>query len=114
MKEGGFELLPAEEMRRKYGLVAANRQDIALDPSLVPADLRHLIPLAELWGVGDDLIREDLLARAPRAAVEDLKRIVAENEDRLEAWLAGPAAAGPKFSREYTAFTAMLMAADCG
>jgi hypothetical protein len=50
-----FEILPAGEMRAKYGLKAENRPTIILDAGKVPVALRHLIPLAESFGVSDDL-----------------------------------------------------------
>mgnify|MGYP000331645806 CR=1 FL=1 len=112
MKKSGFDLLSVEEMRRKYGLVAENRPTIRLSAENVPKELRHLIPLAELWGVSDDLIRDDMVKTAPRIAIDDLKRTIEEHDDLLDDWLAGPEAQGPKYSAEYTAFSAMRMAAD--
>ena len=112
MKEGDYELLSVDEMRKKYGLTAAHRPAFTLDPEHVPEALRHLIPYAELWGVSDDLIRDDVMSKASPVALEDLKRVVKQHEAVLEQWLAGPAAEGPHFSKEYVAFTALLMAAD--
>jgi hypothetical protein len=60
-----FEVLPAGEMRKKYGLTAENRPIIKLDPAKVPEPLRHLIPLAERFGISDDLIREDYMDKTP-------------------------------------------------
>lgn len=113
MKKDGFELLSAGDMRRKYGLTLDRRPKITLDPDLVPEKLRHLIPLAEFWGIDDDLIRDDLVRSSPPDAIHDLKRIVAEHDDLLDQWLAGPEAKGPSFSREYLAFSAMRLASDC-
>jgi hypothetical protein len=113
MEEDGYELLSVEDMRRKYGLVAANRPTIRLDPSRVPEGLRHLVPYAELWGVGDDLIRDDLVSSAPPEAIEELQRVVRAHDHLLDEWLAGPEAEAPDgFSEEYLAFTCMRMAAD--
>jgi hypothetical protein len=112
MEKDGYELLSVEEMRKKYGLTASNRPTIHLNPAKVPAPLRHLIPFAELWGVKDDLIRDDLVRNAPKAAIEDLQSIIERYEDLLDEWLAGPEAEGPEFSEEYLAFSAMRMAAD--
>lgn len=112
MRKGDFELLSVERMRKKCGLTAAGRSAIHLDPQRVPEQLRHLIPYAELWGINDDLIREDMVRNAPREAIEALQRIVAEHDDLLDDWLAGPEADGPRFSEEYLAFSAMRMAAD--
>lgn len=107
-----FELLSVEEMRRKYGLVAANRPVVPLNPERVPEALLSLVPYAELWGVGDDLIRDDMVRGAPREAIEDLKRVVQAHDDLLDEWLAGPEADSPTPSAEYLAFSAMRMAAD--
>jgi hypothetical protein len=35
----------------------------ALDPGKVPEPLRHLVPLARRWGVGDDVERMELIER---------------------------------------------------
>ncbi len=112
MKRGRFELATVEELRRKYGLSAANRPTLRLNPERVPEALRHLIAYAEFWGVADDLMRDDLVKKSSEDAIEDLKRVVAEHDDLLDEWLAGPEAAGPTFSDEYRAFSAMRMAAD--
>ena len=112
MKDGDYEILPAGEMRRKYGLTAENRPLIKLDPANVPESLRHLIPLAERFGISDDLIRADYVRKAPGTDIEELRRIVQEHDDLFDEWLAGPAAVGPEFSAEYLAFTCMRMAAD--
>lgn len=107
-----FELLSVEEMRQKYGLVAANRPVLHLTPANVPEKLRHLIPLAELWGVGDDLIRDDMVRCASREAIAELKHLVEAHDDLLDEWLAGPEADDPSPSDEYLAFSTMRMAAD--
>jgi hypothetical protein len=112
MEDKRFELLSVEEMRRKYGLVTANRPAIHLDPARVPEGLRPFIPFAELWGVGDDLIREDMVREAPHEAIAELKRVVQANDDLLDEWLAGPEADSANPSEEYLAFSAMRMAAD--
>jgi len=107
------ELLSVEEMRKKYGLVAENRQYIKLDKEKVPVALRHLIPYAELWGVSDDLIRQDMINKAPIEAVEELIGIVKDHADLLDEWLAGPESENlNNLSDEYLAFSAMRMAAD--
>ena len=108
----GFEVLPAEEMRRKYGLCAENRPAIKLDPARVPKQLHVMIPLAEKFGVSDDLIRNDLFAKTPRAELEKLKKPIDRFEKTLDKWLAGPEADGPDYSPEYVAFSAMRMGAD--
>jgi hypothetical protein len=57
-------IAPASQLQRKYGLYAKNRPVIRLDPEQVPVYLRPLITLAEKWGIGDDIIRNDCIAVA--------------------------------------------------
>ena len=107
-----FEVLPAGEMRAKHGLTAENRPTIILDAGKVPVALRHLIPLAERFGISDDLIRQDILAGTTTEELEAMRQAVRPHEDAFDAWLAGPEADGPGFSNEYIAFTCLRMAAD--
>ena len=110
--ESDFEVLPAGKMREKYGLTAGNRPTIKLASAKVPKSLRPLIPLAERFGISDDLIRTDYMNNVTATDLAELQRIVEENNDQLDEWLAGHAADGPTFSKEYIAFTCMRMAAD--
>lgn len=112
VREGNYEILPAGEMRAKYGLTAENRPTIVLDEAKVPPVLRALIPLAERFGISDDLIREDVVAKTPGSELEAIRKAVEAHSDALDEWLAGPEADGPKLSDEYIAFSALRMAAD--
>ena len=112
MHEKGFKVLPAGEMRARYGLTAENRPTIHLDAANVPPLLRPLIPLAERFGIADDLIREDVVAKTPDAELETMRLAVDAHSDAFNEWLAGPEAEGPRFSLEYIAFSALRMAAD--
>src|SRR5438046_493049 len=98
-----WEVLPSAEMRKKYGLYAENRPTIKLQPKNVPAKLRVLIPLAEQFGVSDDLIREDILSKTSKNDLEELQTTIERYDDLLDEWLAGPEADGPNFSDEYIA-----------
>jgi hypothetical protein len=111
--EEQWEVLPAGVMRRKYGLHAENCPIIKLNPKRVPESLRELIPLAERFGIPDDLIRDDLFDKTPKRELSKLKRTLAECDHLLNEWLAGPEADGPRFSEEYIAFSAMRMGVDC-
>lgn len=111
--DGGYEILPAGEMRLKYGLVADKRSVIKLDPKRVPKELHPLIPLAEKFGEPDDLIREDLFSKAPKHELAVLKQTLTRHDRQLDNWLAGPEANGPEFSIEYIAFAAMRMGVYC-
>lgn len=83
-----------------------------LDPRRVPEGLRTLIPLAECFGIADDVARERLVRAASAQERDALIAAVRNNEDALDSWLAGPEASRTEFSDEYIAFTAMRMAAD--
>ncbi|PIG09828.1 hypothetical protein [Comamonas sp. 26] len=83
-----------------------------IDSQRVPAALRHLIPLAQKFGISDDLAREAIVSSSSMAEIKVLKQAVQANNALLDAWLAGPEATDPCFSNEYIAFSAMRMAAD--
>ncbi|MBL4688258.1 MAG: hypothetical protein JKY37_26965 [Nannocystaceae bacterium] len=101
-----------DDMTRKYADFLNGERGKSLDPSNVPARLRAYVPLAELWGVTDDLDREQLVERAPEAAKQDLAAAIERVDDDLDDWLAGPQADDPAPTAEYLAFSAMRMAAD--
>jgi hypothetical protein len=58
-----------------------------LDPQNVPADLRHLIPLAQQWGIGDDVERLAKVDGATPAQRADLRGVVAPQQTRITQWL---------------------------
>jgi hypothetical protein len=58
-----------------------------LDTSNVPGDLRHLVPLAERWGIGDDVERNAAVDRATPAERTELERAVTPVHARITAWL---------------------------
>jgi hypothetical protein len=102
----------AGEPQTQYAHTDENVTRICLESQRVPRSLRHLIPLAERFGISDDLMRGDVLARTARADLDVLRRAVADHAHLLDEWLAGPEAVGPYYSDEYVAFSAMRMAAD--
>ena len=53
----------------------------------VPEDLRHLVPLAERWGIGDDVDRNAAVDRATPAERAELERAIASSDARITAWL---------------------------
>lgn len=85
---------------------------MALNRRNVPAKLHALIPLAERFGVTDDLERERLVLAALPEEIAELRAAVARHDDDLDSWLAGREASGPEWSAEYLAFSAMRIAAD--
>jgi acetyl-CoA acetyltransferase len=81
------EIVPAHLLQRKHGLYAENRPVIRLDPARVPDHLRDLIPLAEKWGIGDDIIRFDFEEKSSASERDELVRAVAPRLAEIEAWL---------------------------
>jgi hypothetical protein len=108
-----FEVGPADYLRRKYKLDRHHRPSLSLNKENVPEDLWPLIPLAERWGVSDSLTRTDIVDHACPDDLRLLKEAVRQFGPQLNSWLAGPEAAGPEFSEEYIAFSAMRMLVDC-
>ncbi len=105
-------ILTAEQMRAWYGTFYDQSPMIKLDPSKVPPRFWHLLPYAELWGVADDCLRENLVTDAPSAVRQNLRDVVMPFDRALDDWLAGPEADTPEPSEEYIAYSAMRMAAD--
>jgi hypothetical protein len=83
-----------------------------VDPTNVPPNLHHLIPLAEHFGISDDSERLRSVCCASPAELQQLRQTVLDHDELLDAWLAGPESSGPTFSNEYILFSAMRMAAD--
>jgi hypothetical protein len=111
-KKKRFDVLSVGELRAKYYSPDEQPPHIRLNPQIVPEALRVLIPHAEKWGISDDILRLDAVRKAPPNEIADLRKIVAEFDDLLDEWLAGPEAQSPSPSREYLAFSNMRMAAD--
>lgn len=111
-REPQYDVGSGKELREKYGLAAKNRPVTKLDATRVPVELRGLIPYAEAWGEGDDLIRAELIEQANYQSLQDLVAAL-EQFDReiLSVWLAGPQADVPsEMTAEYLAFSALRLA----
>jgi hypothetical protein len=104
-------ILPASELQRQYGLYAENRPTIRLDPRKVPAELRDLVPLAEIWGIGDDIIRFDLVQKASESEQRSLMAGLENRTQAVQAWL-GSQPPEADLSEEAAAFMYMLSALD--
>jgi hypothetical protein len=108
-----FEVLTTAELLRRYRAAGIAAQPVDFDEAEVPVAVRHLIPLAHIWGEGDDVLREQMENAAPREQLVHLKRAVSAVDDDLDAWLTSPEAlgrAGP--TAAYLAFTNLRMVAD--
>ena len=60
---------------------------LQLDASKVPEDLRSLVPLAERWGIGDDVDRNAKVDKATDAERAELKNAIDPVSTRITAWL---------------------------
>jgi hypothetical protein len=78
---------PASELQRKHGLYAESRPTIQLDAERVPQHLRHLISLAETWGIGDDIIRNDFIAKASDSDKRALHDAFYGPYEQITSWL---------------------------
>jgi hypothetical protein len=84
-----------------------------LDPTKAPESCVHLIPLAERWGIGNDVEREDLVWSANPEELQVLvDAIRGLPDDGMFDWLAGPESYSTTPTDEYLAFTCMTMAYD--
>lgn len=76
-----------EELQKKYNLYAENRPKIELNKKNVPEDLHDLIPLAEKWGIGDDIIRNDFQEKSSDKEKQELKTSLNGRITRINDWL---------------------------
>jgi hypothetical protein len=82
-----YEILPAKEMQKKYGLYAENRPEIKIDSMKVPEYLRDLIPMAEKWGVGDDIIRPDIEEKTSETEKQAFQTALRDRTKQVNDWL---------------------------
>jgi hypothetical protein len=108
---GSFVPLGRDALQRRYGAFF-ERRTVPLDEKKVPLAFRPLIPYAEIWGIGDDGYRGELVDGAPPAAKADLLALGGEYDRQFDPWLAGPEADSLPLSAEYLAFTHLRMAYD--
>lgn len=106
-----YEVASGKTLIEKYGLTEESRPVITLDSEKVPENFRLLIPLAEEWGISDDLIRNDVISKANPSDLQTMVKLVYAYEELLDDWLAGTEAKGPEYSDEYIAFTCLRLAA---
>lgn len=95
-----------------YTLPHLEAQPPRLNPVNVPEAFRHLIPLAEKYGIADDCYRDEVIESLTQSELMECAAFLEFYEDILDEWLAGPEAVGPDFSNEYIAFSALGMAAE--
>ena len=58
-----------------------------LNPQQVPEDLRHLVPLAEKWGIGDDADRNARVESSTPAERSELRAAITPVASSITTWL---------------------------
>ena len=101
---------PEGEPSRVSGPAAVDRPVIELDPSKVPEDLRDLIPVAERWGIGDDVLRSALEEQASEEEKEQFREALRGRTARITEWL--DSFGDEMLSEEAGTFMYMLEALD--
>ncbi|MFH0938642.1 MAG: hypothetical protein V1899_05105 [Planctomycetota bacterium] len=97
-------------MKIKYNLTAENLPIIKINPENVPPNLRDLIPMAEKWGIGDDIIRDDFEQKAAVADKEEFKNKLKGRTKEVNDWL--DSFKNSDMSEEASHFMMMLEALD--
>ena len=104
------EVAPAGELRDRVGASVEAYVQVEMDPVNVPEDLRDLIPVAERWGIGDDVIRGDFGDGASEDERERFRAALTGRTARVTEWL-DSFGDGP-MSEEAGVFMYMLEALD--
>ncbi|WP_141057701.1 hypothetical protein [Stenotrophomonas rhizophila] len=100
------DIAPADAFRAAYAPDAIAAARTPLDPAKVPASLRGLVPLAEYWGIGDDVLREMMQEGESPAKKKAMADAVNPHNAAITAWLDGLRTAEP-MSDEAAAFMYM-------
>jgi hypothetical protein len=108
LKKG--EILPAGEMKEKYGLTIERYKPRPLNPKNVPEKFRDLVSLAQRWGIGDDIIRNDLHEKAPPEEKQILRASLDGRTQAINQWL--DSFGSGRMTEEAAAFMYMLEGLD--
>ena len=81
------EILPADEMKAKYDLTAERYKPPQLNPKQIPQHLRDLLPMVVKWGIGDDIIRDDLQQKASEDEKQELRDSLYGRGQAIKEWL---------------------------
>jgi hypothetical protein len=104
------EILPAAEMKRKYDLNIENYSPLSLNLKKVPEQFRDLVPFAEKWGIGDDVIRDDLHQKSSQEEKQGLVNAINGRAKAINQWL--DSFGKGKMTEEAAAFMYMLEGLD--
>ncbi|WP_447595860.1 hypothetical protein [Stenotrophomonas rhizophila] len=102
------DIAPAGSFRAAYAPDAIAAARTPLDPANVPAHLRGLVPLAEYWGIGDDVLREMMQEGESPAKKKAMADAVNPHNAAITAWLDG-LRTGEPMSDEAAAFMYMQL-----
>ena len=102
------DIAPADAFRAAYAPDAIAAARTPLDPAKVPANLRGLVPLAEYWGIGDDVLREMMQEGESPAKKKAMADAVNPHNAAITAWLDG-LRTGEPMSDEAAAFMYMQL-----
>lgn len=109
----GWDVGSVAELRTKYGLSLKKWARPKLNSANVPDPLRSLIPLAEFWGIADDIVRAELLEDVGESKIQELNAALEPFDQALAEWLGNPKKAKTwSKTDEYAAFSCMVNAAD--
>ena len=86
-KDKSGKIYTHKELQEQFGLYAENRPEIKLDPEKVPQELRDLVPLAEKWGIGDDIMRYDFGIKASMEEKQELSDKFNNRHELIRNWL---------------------------
>jgi hypothetical protein len=81
------DIAPADSLRAAYASDAIAAARTPLDPAKVPASLRGLVPLAEYWGIGDDVLRKMMQEGESPAKKKAMADAVNPHNAAITAWL---------------------------
>ena len=87
MEDDSFVLLTVAEMRQKFYQPNELPPRLSLRSENVPKSLQKLIPIAERWGISDDLLRQDARRTATPAELKYLMAVIDHFDDALDDWL---------------------------
>ena len=75
------------EATRDQGSSNAAQAVPPLNADKVPSDLRDLVPLAQRWGIGDDVARSEQVQKATDADRSALRAAFGPRQAQITAWL---------------------------
>lgn len=105
------EIASARELRQRLGLDCNARPAVRLSPARVPPELVSLIPLAQSWGISDDVIRDACQQLATAAQKRTMARALRGKTAAISRWLDSFPAEAP-VTEERAAFMYLLLALD--